>query len=220
MADQPVFKRTFEHQDWTDNVDRVQADGPNGFNIRFHSLEAEFDNLYSISAQFRDALATLGGIVRRLVTLTFTPSFFGPTQPAGGGAQVNWTLIDGAAISPAGNTNLLEGWLPLQLPDGMQAQNVIVFGQKKGSLLSFQITLVQQSVADPTQQQTMSVIKLANVPDGLFQSTPSTIPDNLKLIENSKFKYLLFATLAPASTPADPTATARINAIQVVCGLP
>jgi hypothetical protein len=219
MPDQPVYKRTFKHQDWTDNVDRVQAGGPGGFNIRFHSLEAEFDNLYSIATQLHDTLATLGSILRRSVTLTFTPSFFGPTQQAGGDQQGNWTLVDGAAISPVGNTNLLEGWLPLQLPDGMQAQNVMVFGQKKGSLLSFEIRLVQQSVADSTQRQTMSVFKLASLPDGLFQTPPGTVPDNLKLIDNRKFKYVLFATLAPATQP-DPTATASINAIQVVCGLP
>jgi hypothetical protein len=32
----------FQHKDWIDGVDTVQAGGSNGFNGRFHALESEF----------------------------------------------------------------------------------------------------------------------------------------------------------------------------------
>jgi hypothetical protein len=35
--------RQFQHTDWIDFVDPVQAGGDNGFNERFHALESEFD---------------------------------------------------------------------------------------------------------------------------------------------------------------------------------
>lgn len=38
----PIYVPKFSHSDWIDNEDRVQAGGENGFNIRFHKLEAEF----------------------------------------------------------------------------------------------------------------------------------------------------------------------------------
>lgn len=37
------YTRQFQHQDWIDFVDPVQAGGSNGFNERFHALEGEFD---------------------------------------------------------------------------------------------------------------------------------------------------------------------------------
>lgn len=37
------YTRQFQHQDWIDFVDPVQAGGSNGFNERFHALESEFD---------------------------------------------------------------------------------------------------------------------------------------------------------------------------------
>lgn len=58
----------FQHQDWIDNVDRVQAAGENGFNRRFHGLEEEFervktvlDNLATIATELQTAVANLQG---------------------------------------------------------------------------------------------------------------------------------------------------------------
>jgi len=66
-----TYKRTFQHQDWIDNEDVIQAGGPRGFNLEFHSLEGEFD--------------TLSGVVSKLnAGLTF--------QPLGGGAAVSYNL--------------------------------------------------------------------------------------------------------------------------------
>ena len=39
---QPIYTPTFQHKDWVDFVDSVQAGGTNGINIRFHGIEAEF----------------------------------------------------------------------------------------------------------------------------------------------------------------------------------
>lgn len=68
-----TYERRFEHEDWIDGEDRVQASTTAeemGFNARFHAIEAEFD---AIRAQFLrlqtvviDLRADLSGIVREL----------------------------------------------------------------------------------------------------------------------------------------------------------
>ncbi|MDQ1655914.1 MAG: hypothetical protein QOD41_997, partial [Cryptosporangiaceae bacterium] len=46
----------FHHTKWVDNVDRVQADGPNGFNVRFSAIERELKQLSTVVAQINAAL--------------------------------------------------------------------------------------------------------------------------------------------------------------------
>lgn len=47
MAD-IVYARTFEHKDWINNEDVVEAEGENGFNVRFHALEGELDKIGAV----------------------------------------------------------------------------------------------------------------------------------------------------------------------------
>jgi hypothetical protein len=47
MAD-ITYTRTFQHVDWIDNEDVVQAGGEKGFNQKFHDLEAEFDKVSGV----------------------------------------------------------------------------------------------------------------------------------------------------------------------------
>jgi hypothetical protein len=46
-----TYNRTFQHQDWIDNQDIVQAGGERGFNAEFHGLEAEFDKITGVVGQ-------------------------------------------------------------------------------------------------------------------------------------------------------------------------
>lgn len=47
MAD-ITYARTFEHEDWIDNEDVVQAGGDKGFNKKFHDIEVEFDRIGTV----------------------------------------------------------------------------------------------------------------------------------------------------------------------------
>src|SRR5262249_35159972 len=53
------YTRKFQHQDWIDFVDPVQAGGNNGFNQRFHALESEFE---LISAAISSADSAISGL--------------------------------------------------------------------------------------------------------------------------------------------------------------
>jgi Chaperone of endosialidase len=51
-----TYKRSYQHQDWIDNQDIVQAGGERGFNVEFHGLEAEFDKISGVITQISAGL--------------------------------------------------------------------------------------------------------------------------------------------------------------------
>ena len=53
------YNRQFQHQDWVDFVDPVQAGGNNGFNERFHAMESEFDLISTAIASVDNAVTGL-----------------------------------------------------------------------------------------------------------------------------------------------------------------
>jgi len=55
------YTRQFQHQDWIDFVDPVQAGGNNGFNERFHALESEFDLIAAAISSVDNAVTNLQG---------------------------------------------------------------------------------------------------------------------------------------------------------------
>ena len=65
------FTPSFTHTPWVDNRDRVQAAGPNGFNVRFAALQADLGSLAGVVQQIDTALDALEagpGAQTRVVT--------------------------------------------------------------------------------------------------------------------------------------------------------
>ncbi|WP_326673428.1 hypothetical protein [Streptomyces canus] len=78
------FTPTFQHTDYVDNRDRVQAGGPNGFNARFKALQADLGKLSEVITKLDSALQqrpTAG----TLIDQTFTIPAFIAGPPATGG---------------------------------------------------------------------------------------------------------------------------------------
>ncbi|HRC86604.1 MAG TPA: hypothetical protein PK413_13430 [Thermoanaerobaculia bacterium] len=74
MAD-IVYNRNFTHADWIDNEDVVQAEGENGFNVRFKGLQDELDK---VSATF----AVADSEVKKIQRLQFLQAVAGVNLPA------------------------------------------------------------------------------------------------------------------------------------------
>lgn len=204
MSDSVSYTPVFQPPNWTDNVDRVSAGGPNGFNIQFIGLTNELTQISNTFAQVSTILDELGKKVSRTITLTFAPTF----QQEG--SDPNWLLVGGVAVNPGPNAN---GWLSLQLPDGASLQTITVFGQKKGNVLSLQLNFSRQALLDLTPTP-INILSLKDF-NGPFQQK-AAIPDAFALIDNSTYKYLVFTSLA-ATNPPDPTVSVTISAIQIVC---
>lgn len=61
---QAQFNRTFSHQRWTDGEDLVEAEGVNGFNVRFSNIEADLDKIRDDLNRVFGALADLQSRLR------------------------------------------------------------------------------------------------------------------------------------------------------------
>jgi hypothetical protein len=145
------YTRSFSHADWIDRVDRVQAGGDNGFNGRFHGIEAEFDAISGVVKQADGALtshsgqisalqqqvAALGGVVTAPVTLGLMPAMqpFNPDAANSSWSQVYWSTVvvgvpNGSFVKvPTVNAGTADGVLPLTLPEGVTLLNIAVLGQ-------------------------------------------------------------------------------------------
>jgi hypothetical protein len=78
------FTPTFHHTNYRDNRDRVQADGPNGFNARFRALETDLSELSTVVKDVDDALQ-LRPPATKLIDTTVTVPAFNAGPPATGG---------------------------------------------------------------------------------------------------------------------------------------
>lgn len=66
-----TFARTFDHADWRDGEDLVQAGGVHGFNVRFNALKTDLDKIrgdldqtFNCQASLRQSVATALGEIR------------------------------------------------------------------------------------------------------------------------------------------------------------
>lgn len=57
-----TYKRNYQHQDWVDNEDIVQAGGERGFNVEFHALETEFDSISGVISQLNAGLGAFQAV--------------------------------------------------------------------------------------------------------------------------------------------------------------
>jgi hypothetical protein len=192
------YTRAFQHEDWIDNEDVVQAGGEKGFNQKFHDLEAEFDNLSNIIGLINASLI----ITSPTQTLTFAPSFF-PNLNA-----PQWSQNNGLAVKAAAQTGA-DGFMPLQLPDEFKLQSMTAIGEKSGNVGSFIVQLVRQSITGALT--TLLTLSLAASPDQ-FQVTDA-IPPGFSLIDNKTNKYLIIARVIGA----DAAATVKLSAFQILC---
>ncbi|HKO43858.1 MAG TPA: hypothetical protein VJU84_11330 [Pyrinomonadaceae bacterium] len=91
MAD-ITYGRTFQHEDWIDNEDVVQAGGEKGFNKKFHDIEAEFDRIGTV-------VGSVNTEINRIQRLQFLSAEAGVTiNPASATAEFPVEIYDRATL--------------------------------------------------------------------------------------------------------------------------
>jgi hypothetical protein len=137
--------------------------------------------------------------------LTFMPAF----APSDGNPA--WSLKDGVAkAGPNESGGSASGWLPLQLPDGMSIQAMIVLGDKTGTITSFNIELFKLTL-DGSDPQPVITTALSRAADQFNVTTQAS--GTPPVIDNRSIGYFVTADVAFTGN----TSQARIFAIQVIC---
>ncbi|SRR5260221_2002614 len=177
-----------------------------------------------VTKQYHNSIRdTLAAIVTQLgirptsqtVTVGIAPMFL-RSDP-----QVDtWNQLFGSVSNPASSSALVDGWLPIQLPSGVNIQSMTVSGQRKGTVQVFQVQLVRQRISDASLKALipMSLENEANPfqKTAFVQASGSDLAnlDDYKLVNNTTYKYLITARLAGLTAlPAD---VVRIDGLQVV----
>jgi len=184
------FTPTFSHTPWVDNRDRVQASGPNGFNVRFAALQADLGALSGVVTQIDTALDALEagpGAQTRVVTL---PPILVATS--GGGA---WALdTSGNAVRPAVQTSL-SGIAPAVLPQGVRVSSLRATGVNTGAG-SLRVNLMRARLTGAGASDRLARVTGDANP---FDNTVATDPA-FSTVDNTTFRYFVLATLDNAAT--------------------
>jgi hypothetical protein len=191
MAD-VSFTPTFHHTNYVDNRDRVQAGGPNGFNVRFSAIEADLISLSDVVSDVDTVLDSLGTPTATQHTLSISPSL---TVVAGSGA---WAHDAAGYASRNGPLTTLAGVQPAAVPNGATLISLRVVGQNSGTG-SLRISLLRAKLlaAVAPADRIARVTGDVNPFDRLENADPA-----FALVDTTQFRYFVLATLDGA-TAAD-----------------
>ena len=173
------FTRSFAHQDWIDGEDVVQAEettGEDGFNLRFHRIEADLDSAGRDLAQafvcinaMRSALRSLLDEVQAEINLIHQRI---ATTTGGGGIVVD-PVLGGTALGGqfVGTTKFFD-------------KDVHVFETASGRIMLPAVEGVTITPWDnPRIRRTQAVAQFLAGPDVTAVFTPPTPPTKAALVE-------------------------------------
>ena len=139
------------------------------------------------------------------VTLTFAPTFLEASDPLTGGQLPKWAINIGLAQSFGGNP-AVTGWLPLQLPDGSQIQQLrVVFGGTKPLNSQMDVTLQRQHIPGEISALNLATLSVSSIDRGVIErnapfsqipgcGSPREPPPDI--VNNDKYKYFVRAHLS------------------------
>jgi hypothetical protein len=180
------FTPGFQHTDWVDNQSLVQAAGEDGFNVRFHLLEADLKAISQAISAISDALDVLSAVpAAQPVKLTLVPIL-----ATIGNAP--WQQDPGGVSKPVGAI-AANGIMNVSFPAGTRVQSLRVIGNKVSGTLS--VNLFRQALTGADGPQRITGV---DAPNGSFDQTAAAPATDLAAINNDTFRYYLTAQLALA----------------------
>jgi len=189
-----TYTPQFSHQDWVDNVDRVQAGGDSGFNVRFHGIEGEFSTLTTVVKEISDAIDTLSAAPP---AKTFTTALTPALTPTSTLAANQWQHVDGAAVMPPGQTTA-QGMMGLQLPSGGTITTLRIVGTKATGTL--QVLMYRQLFA--TGSGAELVVGHQITATGPFDAMNAATDPTKTKVDNTQYRYYVAVHLILASNTA------------------
>lgn len=183
------FTPSFTHTPWVDNRDRVQAAGPNGFNVRFAALQADLGSLSGVVQQIDSALDALEagpGAQTRVVTQV---PILSPVSGTGAWAQ---DALGNAFRS--GALTALSGISPVVLPNGVTLSSLRVIGTNSGGG-ALRIDLMRAPLTGGAAPDRIARV----VGDSAPFDTSVAATASFAVVDNLVFRYYVLALLSGAA---------------------
>ena len=205
-----TYSPSFHHDPWFDNVDTIKASGPDGFNVRLKTIEADLLGLSTVVGQIDAALDQVATAPAPPAIGTLNiPLAFGPIAGFFGA----WFHDVAGMAHPAGGTGGGTGVMAVGLPDRIRLRSMRVTGLFTGLPASLRLTLLRSSLTNATQTPE-KIIELTEQTPGManpFDLTVNVLDPALATVDVNRFRYILIASSALV---ADPLAIG-INAVQL-----
>jgi hypothetical protein len=193
----------FEHTSWLDNVDRVQADGPNGFNVRFKTIESDLKELSTVIARINDALVETPPPTPQRLSLTPAIVSTDPVAPPSWMQEENGTAL---AQHTAGENS--HGLMNLTLPDKVRLLSLRVAGRNVGVGNATIVTLRRSPIFENVPTFNLAQVRGDTDP---YDHLDEVDAGNAR-VDTSRFRY---AITAVAQSITDDTIM-TISAIEIM----
>jgi hypothetical protein len=205
----PSFTPTFHHVPWVDNVDRVQAGGLNGFNIRFDAIGADLRQVSTVVDQIDDAIDALRDDPNPpQPTTVLVPLQVVSTNQAGFAPGGGWGYDEVGAISPGSSIRGNGAVMDLDLPNQAVLVSFRVRGLFSGDQADMSLSLSRASIADPTRA--VDVLGTVTDPGTNPYDITVTVDARFATVDNGSFRYAL---ACGGKTP--PVGKVSLNTFQI-----
>ncbi|MFF7475883.1 hypothetical protein [Streptomyces sp. NPDC008092] len=206
------YTPTFHHVRWEDRKNRVEAAGPNGFNVRFNAIASDLRQLSAVVTQVGEAIdSTNVPPPPQQQRLTFTPSLrnrIDSTRPwfydANGVATAQLNPSPGVQAFGVSNLNLPDGyWLTaLRVVGSINA----ISGAPLFGSVTLARTPIRLVVPPATPETLATATGIGGSTQGAFDLP---VPTTATLIDTGVFRYLLTLGLTGLN------GTMKVEAVQL-----
>ncbi|GLY37047.1 hypothetical protein Amsp01_030710 [Amycolatopsis sp. NBRC 101858] len=186
MAD-VSYTPVFHHTEWVDKVDRAEASGPNGFNIRFNAIERDLLEASTVVTEIATAIRTVRTSAPDApARITFTPQLR-DVPPALGFETTNAGFQSGLSNAQLGACAGVANFVP---PDRARLSTVrVVGGIDASGTNTAAISVMRIPLLGATASATkLGGVSLTTVGDFDLQSPVS---DDVALVDLSTFRYFV-----------------------------
>jgi hypothetical protein len=137
------YTPTFKPTDWIDNVSRITADGPNGFNVRFDAITSDLHQAAGVVTEIDTALAHPAGAPTGQQLLTPGLDFVSLVGSGGG-----WLYDETGALYPSVTAADSVAVMGLSLPSNIRLVSFRSIGIWHGVPATFSIALIRVPLAN------------------------------------------------------------------------
>ena len=138
------YTPTFAPSNWIDNVDRIQADGPNGFNVRFDAIHADLLQAAAVVSEISTEIARPVGVPTGQQVLT--PGLDLVSTPSSGTG--GWTYDETGAAHPDAGSGGGSAVMGLSLAADIRLVSFRAIGLYAGGATGLNILLLRIPLSD------------------------------------------------------------------------